>query len=53
MVHTEPLISASCVSRCPDMEGIETQQGALYDFSSHAGVSRCPDMEGIETLVTS
>ncbi len=35
------------VSRCPDMEGIETCHFASAMVLS--SVSRCPDMEGIET----
>ncbi len=35
------------VSRCPDMEGIETRNG--LDSVWLPRVSRCPDMEGIET----
>ena len=37
------------VSRCPDMEGIETVEPGDGFSNSASGVSRCPDMEGIET----
>ncbi len=37
------------VSRCPDMEGIETCP-CLFPSLGAPDVSRCPDMEGIETL---
>ncbi len=37
------------VSRCPDMEGIETR--SRCNLARHGRVSRCPDMEGIETTI--
>ncbi len=42
------MLIITSVSRCPDMEGIETNSIILQ--SCHIGVSRCPDMEGIETV---
>ncbi len=36
------------VSRCPDMEGIETCEENRFT-TVFVRVSRCPDMEGIET----
>ncbi len=35
------------VSRCPDMEGIETREESVIFVQNN--VSSCPDMEGIET----
>ncbi len=42
------IFNMTCVSRCPDMEGIETYALA-FDDQLWWRVSRCPDMEGIET----
>ncbi len=41
-------LSSQGVSRCPDMEGIETVTGPKTSDLVPC-VSRCPDMEGIET----
>ncbi len=49
-VRTRNAQSRDGISRCPDMEGIETRQKRLI-VAPHARISRCPDMEGIETAL--
>ncbi len=49
LLHHQPFARGDKgVSRCPDMEGIETCTTLVRPRAKH-GVSRCPDMEGIET----